>query len=68
MIPLETLTLGRYKITSLRDHDFRLDGGAMFGVVPRVIWQKLEPPDPLDHTIPLATRPVLMPRVVSKNP
>ncbi len=24
---------------------FKLDGGAMFGVVPRVLWQKLEQPD-----------------------
>ena len=24
---------------------FKLDGGAMFGVVPRTIWQKLNPPD-----------------------
>lgn len=24
---------------------FKLDGGAMFGVVPRVLWEKLNPPD-----------------------
>lgn len=24
---------------------FKLDGGAMFGVVPKIIWQKLNPPD-----------------------
>lgn len=24
---------------------FKLDGGAMFGVVPKVLWQKLNPPD-----------------------
>ncbi len=24
---------------------FKLDGGAMFGVVPKVMWQKLNPPD-----------------------
>jgi len=24
---------------------FKLDGGAMFGVVPKVIWQKSNPPD-----------------------
>jgi len=32
----------------------------MFGVVPRALWQKLEPADPADHTIPLATRPLLI--------
>jgi len=25
--------------------DFKLDGGAMFGVVPRRLWEKLNPPD-----------------------
>lgn len=25
--------------------NFKLDGGAMFGVLPKVIWQKLNPPD-----------------------
>lgn len=25
---------------------FKLDGGAMFGVVPKTLWQKLNPPDP----------------------
>ncbi|MDX1408662.1 MAG: MBL fold metallo-hydrolase [Saprospiraceae bacterium] len=24
---------------------FKLDGGAMFGVVPRILWEKLNPPD-----------------------
>ncbi len=28
---------------------FKLDGGAMFGVVPKSIWQKLNPPD--DHNL-----------------
>jgi glyoxylase-like metal-dependent hydrolase (beta-lactamase superfamily II) len=27
------------------DTEFRLDGGAMFGVVPRVLWSKVCPPD-----------------------
>jgi glyoxylase-like metal-dependent hydrolase (beta-lactamase superfamily II) len=27
---------------------FKLDGGAMFGVVPKSIWQKLNPPDELN--------------------
>lgn len=28
---------------------FKLDGGTMFGVVPKVIWQKLMPPDDHNH-------------------
>ncbi|WEK37423.1 MAG: MBL fold metallo-hydrolase [Candidatus Pseudobacter hemicellulosilyticus] len=30
---------------SIHTGNFKLDGGAMFGVVPRSIWQKLNPPD-----------------------
>ncbi|MCS7161881.1 MAG: MBL fold metallo-hydrolase [Bacteroidia bacterium] len=38
---------------------FALDGGAMFGVVPRVIWEKLIPPD-ARHRIPMAMRALLI--------
>ncbi|MEZ4988660.1 MAG: MBL fold metallo-hydrolase [Saprospiraceae bacterium] len=33
------------KISFLPTGKFKLDGGAMFGVVPRTLWQKLNPPD-----------------------
>lgn len=33
------------KIHALDTGLFKLDGGAMFGVVPRSMWQKLNPPD-----------------------
>lgn len=33
------------KISSVNTGFFKLDGGAMFGVVPKVMWQKLNPPD-----------------------
>jgi glyoxylase-like metal-dependent hydrolase (beta-lactamase superfamily II) len=33
------------KIHTLDTGLFKLDGGAMFGVVPRAMWQKLVPPD-----------------------
>jgi len=33
------------KIHSLDTGLFKLDGGAMFGVVPKSMWQKLSPPD-----------------------
>ena len=32
-------------LTSLHTGSFKLDGGAMFGVVPRRMWAKLNPPD-----------------------
>ena len=33
------------KITAINTGFFKLDGGAMFGVVPRQMWEKLNPPD-----------------------
>ncbi len=33
------------KLYSINSGHFKLDGGAMFGVVPKSIWQKLNPPD-----------------------
>ena len=33
------------RIIGLSDGRFRLDGGAMFGVVPRVLWERANPPD-----------------------
>jgi hypothetical protein len=33
------------KLYSINTGNFRLDGGAMFGVVPKVIWNKLNPAD-----------------------
>ena len=33
------------KMFSINTGHFKLDGGAMFGVVPKSMWQKLNPPD-----------------------
>jgi glyoxylase-like metal-dependent hydrolase (beta-lactamase superfamily II) len=33
------------KLYSINTGHFKLDGGAMFGVVPKVIWNNLNPPD-----------------------
>ncbi len=33
------------KLYTIHAGYFKLDGGAMFGVVPKTIWQKLNPPD-----------------------
>jgi glyoxylase-like metal-dependent hydrolase (beta-lactamase superfamily II) len=41
--------LGDYRIEIVPDTEFRLDGGAMFGVVPRVLWEKTSPPDELNR-------------------
>lgn len=39
------MRLGRFELHLLSDGEFRLDGGAMFGVVPRTLWEKVKQPD-----------------------
>ena len=40
---------GERTVTVLSDGILHLDGGAMFGVVPRVVWEKRVVPDPLNR-------------------
>lgn len=47
------------RIQTLDLGTFRLDGGAMFGVVPRPIWEKINPPDARNR-IKMATRCLLI--------
>jgi len=53
------ITLGRFRIAALTRGYLRLDGGAMFGAVPKTIWSRLIPPDE-DNRIRLATRTLLV--------
>ena len=39
------MKFGDYRVEIIPDCEFRLDGGAMFGVVPRNLWSKVAPPD-----------------------
>jgi glyoxylase-like metal-dependent hydrolase (beta-lactamase superfamily II) len=39
------MQVGEYRVEIIPDTEFRLDGGAMFGVVPRNLWAQLCPPD-----------------------
>lgn len=43
------MNIGDYRIEIVPDCEFRLDGGAMFGVVPRVVWERKCPPDELNR-------------------
>jgi glyoxylase-like metal-dependent hydrolase (beta-lactamase superfamily II) len=54
-----TRRLGDFTIHALDGGTQRLDGGAMFGVVPRPLWEKRIPPDER-HRIPLALRCLLV--------
>ncbi len=42
---VDKLSLGNFSIYGIRDGFFYLDGGAMFGVVPKVLWEKIYTPD-----------------------
>jgi glyoxylase-like metal-dependent hydrolase (beta-lactamase superfamily II) len=37
--------LGAFELHAVSDGFFRLDGGAMFGIVPKPVWEKAAPPD-----------------------
>ena len=39
------MDIGNYDVFMIKAGLFKLDGGAMFGVVPKVLWQKKKPPD-----------------------
>lgn len=39
------MKIGNYKLYSVQTGLFRLDGGAMFGVVPKPLWSKTNPAD-----------------------
>jgi glyoxylase-like metal-dependent hydrolase (beta-lactamase superfamily II) len=39
------MRLGDYRVKVVQDTEFRLDGGAVFGIVPRTLWSKVSPPD-----------------------
>lgn len=43
--PPKTIPLGDIEIVTVSDGFFYLDGGAMFGVVPKIFWEKKAPPD-----------------------
>lgn len=52
-------SLGELELISLSDGFLRLDGGSMFGVVPRPLWSAKMPPDDRNR-IPLAMRPLVV--------
>jgi len=53
------MQLGDLELTPLLDRHFRLDGGAMFGVVPKPLWEKRAPADDRNR-ITMAMRPLLV--------
>ncbi len=43
------MRFGRFEIDIFSDGTFKLDGGAMYGVVPKVFWEKQQRPDALNR-------------------
>jgi glyoxylase-like metal-dependent hydrolase (beta-lactamase superfamily II) len=53
------LKIGNYELLSIENGYVRLDGGAMFGVVPKNLWEKTNPADE-QNRIQLAMRNLLI--------
>ncbi|HEU4383303.1 MAG TPA: MBL fold metallo-hydrolase [Anaeromyxobacteraceae bacterium] len=53
------LALGRYRLAALETGSFALDGGALFGAIPRLTWERLHRPDER-HRVRLAARALLV--------
>ena len=56
---VETRRVGRLTVHALQAGGVKLDGGAMFGVVPRPLWERRAPPDDR-HRIQLGMRCLLV--------
>ncbi len=61
------ITWGNYRIHSISGGTFRLDGGAMFGVVPKPLWQKKTEVD-AENRIPLDTNCLVIERTGESSP
>jgi glyoxylase-like metal-dependent hydrolase (beta-lactamase superfamily II) len=59
------MLLGDFELLRLTDGRFRLDGGAMFGIVPRALWERTNPPDERNRI--LLSLGVLLIRTGKKN-
>jgi methylmalonyl-CoA epimerase len=58
-LAVQRYQLGDLELISVADGVIRLDGGAMFGTVPKVLWEKPFPPDDRNR-ITLAMRPLIV--------
>ena len=53
------MKIGPYKLYSIETSEFRLDGGAMFGIIPKPLWEKQAPSDYMNR-INMVTRSLLL--------
>jgi glyoxylase-like metal-dependent hydrolase (beta-lactamase superfamily II) len=45
----QTITLGDFELTAISDGTYVGDGGAFFGIIPKVMWQRKVQPDELNR-------------------
>ncbi len=43
------MRIGKYELHTIETCKFALDGGAMFGIIPKPLWQNTNPPDELNR-------------------
>ena len=53
------MKIGKYELHIIESGTFALDGGAMFGIIPKPLWEKTNPSDEANR-ITLATRNLLL--------
>ena len=53
------MKIGDYDLYSIETSEFSLDGGAMFGIIPKPIWERKAPSDSLNR-IEMVTRSLLL--------
>lgn len=54
------MKIGKFQLKAIETVDFALDGGAMFGVIPKPLWSKTYDPGDELNRIPLVARLLLM--------
>lgn len=53
------MKIGKYELYIVESGNFALDGGAMFGIIPKPLWEKTNPSDEVNR-IKLSTRNLLL--------
>ncbi|MBT5114623.1 MAG: MBL fold metallo-hydrolase, partial [Candidatus Marinimicrobia bacterium] len=53
------MKIGNYVLYSIETSEFGLDGGAMFGIIPKPLWEKQAPADEMNR-IGMVTRSLLL--------
>src|ERR1700733_13515849 len=56
---MHRITLGDFELTAISDGIYHLDGGGMFGVVPRSLWERKVKPEG-NNLVPLGLNSVVV--------